>query len=340
MTWNPSRREFVVSAAKLTTGLGIAGLVPAAAARPILSKDSIPSAAQAPGEALRVAHLTDMHIQPELRGGEGVAACLKHMMEQRPALLLTGGDHLMDIFAQPEQRAKDLWTLYHKTIADHTGLTPKSCIGNHDIWGWNKGKSKTSGEEAKWGKLWSLDGLRLDKRYYSFDQGGWKFIALDTIHPDPVDGNGYLAGTDDEQFDWLSSTLRDCPATTPVLLYSHAPIVNAETLFGARTPEARKLEVSGGLICRDNLRLLHLFKQYPNVKLCLSGHVHNVERVDLHGVTFLCNGAVSGAWWEGKARQKPTDKPRLARCDEGYAILDLYADGTFKHEYKTYGWQA
>ena len=41
-------------------------------------------------------------------------------------------------------------------------------------------------------------------------------------------------------------------------------------------------------------------------------------------------GAVSGAWWKG-----PKD-----RCAEGYGLFDLFDDGTFKHQYVPYGWQA
>jgi hypothetical protein len=45
-----------------------------------------------------------------------------------------------------------------------------------------------------------------------------------------------------------------------------------------------------------------------------------------NGVTFICNGAVSGAWWEGSRRQTAP----------GYGIIDLYADGTFDEQYINY----
>jgi hypothetical protein len=52
--------------------------------------------------------------------------------------------------------------------------------------------------------------------------------------------------------------------------------------------------------------------------------------VDFDGVTYICDGAVSGAWWKG-----PEDN-----CPEGYGVIDLHPNGTWSHEYKTYGWKA
>ena len=47
-------------------------------------------------------------------------------------------------------------------------------------------------------------------------------------------------------------------------------------------------------------------------------------------MTHICDGAVSGAKWKGSKRQTP----------EGYGLIDLYEDGTFKHQYTQFGWQA
>ena len=37
-----------------------------------------------------------------------------------------------------------------------------ACIGNHEIWGWDKASRKTTGDEANWGKRRSTDMLHLD----------------------------------------------------------------------------------------------------------------------------------------------------------------------------------
>jgi hypothetical protein len=58
--------------------------------------------------------------------------------------------------------------------------------------------------------------------------------------------------------------------------------------------------------------------------------MHLIDRVDYNGVTYLCNGAVSANWWKGRHKD----------CDEGYAVIDLYEDGSFEHDYVTFGWKA
>jgi Icc protein len=52
------------------------------------------------------------------------------------------------------------------------------------------------------------------------------------------------------------------------------------------------------------------------------------EQVSYNGVTYISNGAVSGNWWNG----------RHFRTDNGYAMVNLYDDGSFDNEYFTYGW--
>lgn len=288
---------------------------------------------------LRLAHLTDMHAQLELRAGEGLAACLGQMMAHKPELVLTGGDHVMDVFARDSERAKQMIELYHGVMKEGCGLRLEACIGNHDIFGWNKAKSKTTGTEADWGKNWSLDALRIDKRYRSFDLAGWRFVVLDTVREHPTDPNGYVGGMDDEQFEWLSGVLRQTPVAMPVLVLSHVPILHAGSLILHGTARPSELGVTGGSMCLDNKRIIHLFSKHPNVKVCLAGHLHNVERIDIQGVSYICSGAVSGHWWEGRPKVT-NDKPQMLRCDEGYAMMDLFADGRFTHSYHTYGWKA
>lgn len=60
----------------------------------------------------------------------------------------------------------------------------KSCIGNHDVWGWHKENSKKTGDEPLWGKKPAAAELGLPDRYYSFDRAGWHFIILDSTFPD------------------------------------------------------------------------------------------------------------------------------------------------------------
>jgi 3',5'-cyclic-AMP phosphodiesterase len=281
--------------------------------------------------ALRVAHLTDLHVQPELRAAEGMAACLQHVqaLADRPELILAGGDSVMDSFGADDARTTLQWSIWSSVLKSDCGTPVRCAIGNHDVWGWDKPNSKTTGGEANWGKRRAVDMLQLDERYYTFSQAGWQFIVLDSTHTPPAGDGGYVARLDDEQFDWLVRTLRSVSTTTPVLILSHIPVLSASAVLWANQDQ-HDFRISRGLMHTDGLKLKDLFAQHSNVKLCLSGHLHLVDRVDYNGVTYFCNGAVSGNWWKGRHKD----------CDEGYAVLDLYDDGSFDHEYVKYAWKA
>jgi|GEM_PF-6743736 len=48
----------------------------------------------------------------------------------------------------------------------------RHAIGNHDIFGWRRLKSGTTGQEPDWGKKYATELFALPGRYYSFDQAG------------------------------------------------------------------------------------------------------------------------------------------------------------------------
>ncbi len=87
--------------------------------------------------------------------------------------------------------------------------------------------------------------------------------------------------------------------------------------------------VPGSWMHIDARRIKDLFLKHPNVRLCLSGHIHLVDRVEYLGVTYLCNGAVSGGWWKGANQE----------CNPGYGLVDLYDDGTFENRYVEFPWK-
>ena len=312
-----NRRGFLGAAAGLAAGLFLPGTV--GAHRPERKR------------VLRVAHLTDAHIQPELRAGDGVIACLQHVnkLKDKPELILTGGDHVMDSFAQKRNRTKLQWDLWGKVFGAENTIPSKGCIGNHDIWGWNKNKSEATGDEPDYGKKWAVEALGLKNRYYSFDQAGWHFIALDSVQPGAKEGT-YSAFLDEEQMAWLKKDLEGVPASTPILIWSHVPIVSAMPMLKNRQEATGDMTVSAGLCHTDAFDLVELLAKHSNVKACLSGHLHLVDHVRIKGVNFHCNGAVCGNWWKGK----------LAGFDEGYAVVDLYDDGSYTNEYVSYGWKA
>jgi Icc protein len=274
----------------------------------------------------RIAHLTDVHVQPELSAGEGMAACLRHVqaLQDRPDLLFTGGDLIMDAFATNWERAKIQWDLWQRVLREECSLPVVHCIGNHDVWGWNKRRSGCTGNEPLYGKKAAQEMLGLPERYYHRDVHGWRLFVLDSTHTDG--DNGYTARLDEAQWEWLAGELAATPSTTPVLVLSHIPILCGCAFLDGENEKTGNWVVPGAWMHTDARRLKDLFYRHRNVKLCLSGHIHLRDRLDYNGVTYLCNGAVSGAWWKGNYQETPP----------GYAVVNLYSDGSFDHDYVTY----
>jgi 3',5'-cyclic AMP phosphodiesterase CpdA len=312
-----------------------AGLIAGAAATPLMPTSAAPALRGADrGPApLRVAHLTDVHITPERRAAQGFAMALESLktLDRVPDLLITGGDHVMDVFDHDAARAKVEWDLYEKMLGEHCKLKTYPVMGNHDVFGWGQ-SGQIKPDVPGYGKAMAIDRLKMPggKSYYSFDAGGWHFVVLDNI---ARRGAGYFGGFDPanaEQADWLRQDLQKKPAGVPVCVASHIPILSACVFFdGADRVRDTYWHVPDAWMHRDCKPLIDLLRRH-DTKVCLSGHMHLVDRVDYLGVSFLCNGAVCGHWWEGPQQE----------FDEGYAILDLWPDGTFEHKYVSYGWKA
>jgi 3',5'-cyclic AMP phosphodiesterase CpdA len=281
---------------------------------------------RARGKPFRVAHLTDPHVMPERRAGEGFERCLVACQTHKPDLILLGGDLIMDAFAVDLSRVQAQWTVFKRVLAANVSKPVEACLGNHDVWGWGD-VAKYEGEPG-FGKQIALEALELQRSYRSFDRGGWHFIVLDSVHR--LAGSGYTARLDDEQFAWLESDLRAVPSRVPVLILSHIPVLSACAYLDGDNEASGDWKVPGAWMHIDARRIKNLFHRHPNVKVCLSGHIHLVDRVDYLGVSYLCNGAVSGAWWKGPNQE----------FGNGYAIVDLFPDGAFTSTYHQFDWRA
>lgn len=270
---------------------------------------------------LRVAHLTDVHLKNKWDAPARFAKCLHHV-QQQPGVdfILNGGDIVFDINKENMDTINAEWKLWHSSIKADNSLPIHYVLGNHDIW-WNENDKG----QAIYGKKYAMDQLQLLSPWNSFIKNGWKFILLDSVHVD-IDGTWYIGKLGDEQFYWLSNELKNTPATMPVCVLSHIPILSATLMVDDIADNNNKWEILGGDMHTDTAKIIDLFYQHPNVKLCLSGHIHLRDKVVYNNVTYICNGAVSGAWWEGNKRQTAP----------GYGLIDFYADGSFDEQYVNY----
>ena len=309
-----TRRDMILGGA--IAPLSLAHAASASTSQPVVS---------AKGKSTRIVHLTDSHVQPELGAPKGLALCLDHIMKQKhkPAALLFGGDLIMDAYAQTEARTRTQWDIFTKTCRDHTNIQSFHAIGNHDPWGWSKKDSATTGSERLWGKKWFLDLFGYERTYHAHQVGGWNVIVIDNIFLTP---DGYNAIIDPEQMAWVDQTLGQ--DKRPTVIMTHIPILSVTTLAGAYDDKTGDWTVGGNSMTKNWNALKVLFRKHRHVKICLSGHTHQLDRVDYDGVSYLCGGAICGAWWKGANNG----------VMPGYRILDLNTDGTFKEQYIPWGW--
>ena len=283
------------------------------------------TAAIGPG-GFRFVHLTDLHVQPELRAAEGLAACLQavNKLDPKPDFIMTGGDLVMDTLEQSAERSSLLFGLLKKVLADNTDIPIRHCIGNHDVFGWGR-KHGVTNETPGFGKRMYCEKLEIERPYYAFDHRGRRFYVLDSVQPSET--GLYQGGLDEEQLAWLRQDLSDKPADVPAVVVSHIPFITVTVLPNAVKDGA--FRIGAGAMCADSQSLAELFARH-NVRLALSGHLHMVDEVLYRGVKYVCAGAVSGHWWKGVHKGFP----------EGFGIIDLNPDGGSRFTYQTYGWQA
>jgi Icc protein len=317
----PTRRDILRAGA-----IGSASLLAAnplhAAAKPGTSAPGL----GAEMKPFRIAHLTDMHVQPERRAGEGYIAALASLetLSPRPDLIITGGDHVMDSTESTLDRARQQWDVYARAIAA-AKIPVKSVLGNHDIFGW--GVKEIGPSTVGYGRALALDKLAMEKPYYSFDAGRWHVVMLDSMTRREF---SYLGHLGPEQTEWLRADLKTS-AGKHAIVFSHIPILSVCVFFdgGPKRLRATEWNVPDSWMHHDAHGIVDILDEH-DVKLAVSGHIHLVDRCEYRGVTFICDGAVSGNWWKGQLQQFP----------EGYGVIDLYPDGRFEHQYVTYGWKA
>lgn len=276
---------------------------------------------------LRVAHVTDMHITWERDAPQGIEMLMKDIQADYGAdFILNSGDSVMAIDGKVTAAEAAIQLRQWATSIGFLCRIPMySCLGNHDFWD-GAGPNDSMKEKDK-GPGTMVSVLKMPNRYYSMNKGRWHFIFLDSQDDWPK-GLGYLK---EEQLEWLKKDLKATPPDMHVCVISHLPILSVTPqVYGN---ECKKLEgnlLPKSWVHQDCWVLTEIFRQHPNVKLCLSGHIHTCDRVEYRNVWYICGGAASGAWWEGSQFGFPP-------C---YGQLDLYDNGQFEYRFIDYGWKA
>jgi Icc protein len=276
-------------------------------------------------KSFRVAHITDIHVKPGEIPEKGMAKALQAVqnLSSKPEFIINTGDCIMDALETDKPGAQTQWNLFHQIMKLENSLPTYTCIGNHDVWGWfNKREEDKS--DKQYGKQWAVDELKLPGRYYSVEKGNWAFLFLDSTQLNPA--GGYIAYVDDSQFEWLKETLTKL-AGKNICIVSHIPVLSiCAGLFFKKTEANGDLMIKRNLMHTDFFKLNELFRQYKNIKACISGHIHLQDDVTYDGIRYLCNGAISGNWWKGS----------FQGFAPAFATLDFFDDGTIERKMVSY----
>lgn len=307
MTAPVSRREFLKVGA--TAALG------AALAPSLLAATSAEQNASTPGD-LDFVFFTDTHLQPELMAQEGCAMCFKKIAALKPEFVICGGDLVFDAGQVPRERAERLFTMYRETerLID---APLHHAIGNHDMFAL---KGSPAAGDADYGKKMYQD--RVGPTYHSFDQKGYHFIVLDSVHLTPE--HEFEAIVDADQLNWLAEDLKKVGPRTPVIITTHVPLVTGILSYSPPRPPSPRPT----LIVGNASEVLKVFDGY-NVIAVLQGHTHINEEVMYRKTHYITSGAVCGNWWKGPRWGHP----------EGFTAISLRG-GKITHRYETYGFKA
>ena len=280
-------------------------------------------APKGPQRVLRIAHLTDVHISENKDAVKGFEKCLHYIqnMPDAPDYIINGGDAIEDALFRTKPDVKKQWGLWHGILKSECGIQVHNTLGNHDIWG-----LYTEKRDFLYGKKFAQEMMHMDNTFRSVDINGWHIIFLDSTQK-KSNGLWYTAKLGEEQMDWLERDLAATDAKTPVMIVSHIPILCANIFLDEVKQRFGKFHIPGSWMHNDVKDIVALFNRHDNVKLCLSGHIHLQDRVEYNGVNYFCNGAVSGDWWKNTFYHE---------TKAGFAMVDLYDDGSFKNTYTHY----
>ena len=276
--------------------------------------------------SFRFAFMSDIHIKPGVKPEVGMAKALQHIQNLKPKVdfIINGGDSINDSLGATKESTQTQWDLFHKIMEKENRLPVYPCIGNHDVYGWFQKIPDSS--NPLYGKNWALKALKMTERYYHFQKGKWHFMVLDSTQNNPA--GGYIGKIDEEQLVWLKKTLAEIPKDHFICMVSHIPILSiCSSLFFDKNEANGDLMIKRNLMHTDFFALKKVFNQYPNIKACLSGHIHLQDEVHYHNISYFCNGAISGNWWGGAFQE----------FDPAYAVFEFFEDGSCRREMVNYG---
>ncbi len=215
----------------------------------------------APGEALRLVHMTDTHVVADgtiLRGVDTaanlrVAVAAVNALKPRPHLVAVTGDLTLD-------SADGLF--FAKSLLSKLEVPWFPVPGNHD--------------KALRGKVCEAMFQSLGfPRWYSFDYAGRHFVCLDADEHDGSTSRGSISA---EQLSWLRRDLREHRDVETLVFLHHHPLLDDWTVPNRFA---------------ENAAILRTIRENPQVKWVFNGHSHDNRFLELDGTRYVTTAAVA-----------------------------------------------
>src|SRR6185503_8394400 len=138
------RRDFLKLAGLTTLGVAsacapaqiVATATSTTPPTPTTQPTETPVPAKQKNRVLRIAHMTDFHVQPEGMAPAGMARALNHPQNQLdpPDIILNTGDSIFDALETSKSKAVGQWLTYKSIMKNECSLPVIHAIGNHDVW--------------------------------------------------------------------------------------------------------------------------------------------------------------------------------------------------------------
>jgi Icc protein len=250
----------------------------------------IGEALAAPADEFTFVQISDTHIGFHLEANPDPNATMQAALDRiaklpkRPAMII----HTGDVSHLSKAAEFDTAEQIMKGAKFDTHYVP----GEHDVIG-DDGKQFFArfAKEAKPGG------------WYSFDQGGVHFVAMNNVQNFEKDKAGGF-GTD--QLEWLEKDLKGRTASTPIVVFTHIPMWPIYPQWGWATADAPQA--------------LAYLKRFGSVTV-LNGHIHQIVQKIEGNVSYRT--AMSTAFPQPAAGDGPAPRPLKVPADKLQGVIGI-----------------
>ncbi len=192
----------------------------------------------------------------------------------KPDFVVVTGDLVRDALRVSEKEATSLYEMY-KNESQKISQSVWSAPGNHEIFGIERHLSLVSQQHPLYGRKMFRHYLGPD--YYSFNYGGFHFVALNSLEFEDL---WYYGSIDSVQREWLKKDLAAIPGSMPVITFQHVPFISGELSISGftangpgRTLELERGELKFRHVVSNAHDIILLLRTHP-FPLALGGHHH------------------------------------------------------------------